>query len=135
MHHNNNKKNVNNKNNCIVNNVKKVKAITKMIRISPYKLNLVASTIRRQNVDKAVANLTFSRKRISIVVKKTVMSAISNAENNYHLNIDNLIVSEAYVGKSLVMKRFRARARGRVGKINKYFSNLTIILEHKENKL
>ncbi len=104
-----------------------------MVRISPQKLNLVASMIRGKKVDKALADLEFSRKRISNEVRKCLQSAISNAENNHDLDIDSLVVKEAYVGKKMVMKRFRARARGRGAKILKYFSELTIIVrEHEE---
>lgn len=107
------------------------KAIAKNLRISPQKLNLVAQTIRAVNVNQALKNLSFSRKRIASDVKKVLMSAIANAENNHGLDGDSLMVSEAYVGKGLVMKRFQARARGRAGKIVKPFSHLTIILAEK----
>ena len=101
------------------------RAKLRMIRISPQKLNLVAQLIRGKKVDKALADLEFSHKRISGEVKKVLESAIANAENNHNLDIDNLIVSEAYVGKNFVMKRFRARARGRGARILKPFSELT----------
>jgi len=104
----------------------------KMIRISPQKLNLVAQMIRGSKVEKALADLEFSSKRISGDVKKCLESAIANAENNHGLDIDSLIVSEAYVGKNLVMKRFRARARGRGAKILKPFSELTIVVREVE---
>ena len=104
----------------------------RMIRTSPQKLNLVAQMIRGSKVDKALADLEFSRKRISGDVKKCLESAIANAENNHGLDIDSLIVSEAYVGKNLVMKRFRARARGRGAKILKPFSELTIVVREVE---
>lgn len=104
------------------------KAKLRMIRISPQKLNLVAQLIRGKKVDKALADLEFSHKRISADVKKVLESAIANAENNHGLDIDSLIVAEAYVGKNLVMKRFRARARGRGAQILKPFSELTIIV-------
>ncbi len=104
----------------------------RMIRISPQKLNLVAQMIRGSKVDKALADLEFSPKRISSDVKKCLESAIANAENNHGLDIDSLIVSEAYVGKNLVMKRFRARARGRGARILKPFSELTIIVREVE---
>ncbi len=104
------------------------RAVGRMIRISPQKLNLVAQMIRGKKVDRALADLTFSRKRIALDVRKVLQSAIANAENNHNLDVDELIVSEAYVGKNLVMKRFRPRARGRVGKIQKPFSQLTIIV-------
>ena len=97
-----------------------------MLRTSPQKLNLVAGLIRGKKVEKALADLTFSKKRIAIDVKKCLQSAIANAENNHGLDVDNLIVAEAWVGKNLVMKRGRPRARGRFGKIMKPFSELTI---------
>ena len=105
------------------------RAVTKQIRTSPQKLNLVAALIRGKKVDKALADLTFSRRRIADDVKKTLQSAIANAENNHDLDVDELIVSEAFVGKGLVMKRWQPRARGRVGKILKPFSQLTIVLK------
>jgi len=108
------------------------KAITKMIRVSPQKLNLVASTIRGKKVEKAINELKFSRKRISLDVMKTLQSAIANAENNHELDVDELFVSEAYVGKNIVLKRWRARARGRVGKIQKPFSQLTIVVKQND---
>ena len=104
------------------------RAKLRMIRISPQKLNLVAQLIRGKKVDKALADLEFSHKRISADVKKVLDSAIANAENNHGLDIDSLIVAEAYVGKNLVMKRFRARARGRGAQILKPFSELTIVV-------
>jgi large subunit ribosomal protein L22 len=103
-------------------------AVAKSLRISPQKLNLVAQLIRGKKVDKALADLTFSRKRIAMDVKKTLQSAIANAENNHSLDVDQLIVAEAYVGKNLVMKRFHTRARGRMGKILKPFSQLTVVV-------
>lgn len=108
------------------------KAITKMIRVSPQKLNLVAATIRGKKVEKAINELKFSRKRISLDVMKTLQSAIANAENNHELDVDELFVSEAYVGKNIVLKRWRARARGRVGKIQKPFSQLTIVVKQND---
>ena len=105
------------------------KAIGKMIRISPYKLNLEAKSIRGKKVDDALSYLEFSKKRISNTVKDTLESAIANAENNHALDIDKLYVDEAFVGKNMVMKRFRARARGRAAKILKPFSQLTIVLK------
>ena len=99
------------------------KAIARNLRVSPQKLNLVAQLIRGKKVDKALADLTFSEKRIAREVKKTLESAIANAENNHSLDVDDLIVAEAFVGKSLVMKRFTPRARGRVGRIMKPFAN------------
>lgn len=108
------------------------RAVLRQVRTSPQKLNLVASTIRGKKVEKALAELTFSQKRIAKEVKKTLESAIANAENNHGLDTDALVVAEAYVGKSLVMKRFRPRARGRVGKILKPFSHLTIVVREAE---
>ena len=108
------------------------RAKLRMIRISPQKLNLVAQLIRGKKVETALADLEFSHKRISGEVKKVLESAIANAENNHGLDIDKLIVSEAYVGKNLVMKRFRARARGRGARILKPFSELTIIVREVE---
>ena len=105
------------------------KAIGKMIRISPYKLNLEAKSIRGKKVGDALSYLEFSKKRISNTVKNTLESAIANAENNHALDIDKLYVDEAFVGKNMVMKRFRARARGRAAKILKPFSQLTIVLK------
>ncbi len=103
-------------------------AMTRNIRVSPQKLNLVAQMIRGQKVDKALADLTFSRKRIAQDVKKTLESAVANAENNHSLDVDALIVSEAYVGKNLVMKRSRPRARGRMARIMKPFAQLTVVV-------
>ena len=105
------------------------RAIGKLIRISPYKLNLEAKSIRGKKVDDALSYLEFSKKRISNTVKDTLESAIANAENNHALDIDKLYVDEAFVGKNMVMKRWRARARGRAAKILKPFSQLTIILK------
>ena len=107
---------------------KEAKAKTCSIRTSPRKLNDVAASIRGMKVDKALAELTFSRKRIAGAIKKTLESAIANAENNHDLNINLLVVTEAFVGKNLVMKRFTPRARGRAGKIEKFFSELTIVV-------
>jgi len=104
------------------------KAVTRMLRVSPQKLNLLAQLIRGKKVDRALADLEFSRKRSALDVKKTLESAIANAENNHDLDVDDLIVAQAYVGKAMVMKRFHARARGRAGRIEKPFSNLTIIV-------
>lgn len=103
-------------------------AKTRMLRTSPQKLNLVAQMIRGAKVEKALNDLSFSRKRIAGDVRKTLQSAIANAENNHGLDIDSLVVAEAFVGKNLVMKRFRARARGRGASILKPFSELTIIV-------
>ncbi len=108
------------------------KAVVRRLRISPQKLNLVAAMIRGKKVEKALADLTFSRKRISVDVKKALESAIANAENNHDLDVDNLVVAQAYVGKALVMKRWQPRARGRVGAIQKPFSNLTIVVREVE---
>ncbi len=108
------------------------KAIARMLRISPQKLNLVAQLIRGKKVATALADLTFSRKRIAQDVKKCLESAIANAENNHDLDVDDLIVAEAHVGKALVMKRFHARGRGRSGQILKPFSHLTIIVRQVE---
>jgi large subunit ribosomal protein L22 len=104
------------------------KAVVRMLRISPQKLNLLAQLIRGKKVSSALADLEFSRKRISTEVRKALESAIANAENNHELDVDDLVVSEAYVGKALSMKRFSPRARGRAGRIEKPFSNLTIIV-------
>ena len=101
-------------------------AVLRMLRTSPQKLNLVAGMIRGKKVDKALADLTFSKRRIAGDVKKCLQSAIANAENNHNLDVDSLIVAEAWVGKNLVMKRGRPRARGRFGKIMKPFSEITI---------
>ena len=108
------------------------KAVLHMVRISPRKLNLVAALIRGKKVSAALADLEFSRKRIAHDVKKTLESAVANAENNHQLDVDNLIVAEAHVGKALVMKRFNPRARGRVGRIFKPFSNLTVVVREVE---
>jgi len=104
------------------------KAVTRTIRVSPQKLNLVAALIRGKKVQTALADLTFSRKRIAGTVKKTLESAVANAENNHDLDVDNLIVAEAFVGKSIVMKRFHVRGRGRAAQILRPFSHLTIVV-------
>jgi len=104
------------------------KAVARMLRVSPQKLNLVAQMIRGKKVATALADLEFSRKRISTEVRKCLESAIPNAENNHDLDVDDLVVSQAYVGKALVLKRFHARARGRGARILKPFSNLTIVV-------
>jgi large subunit ribosomal protein L22 len=101
-------------------------AIARMLRTSPQKLNLVAGMIRGKKVDKALADLTFSKRRIAGDVKKCLQSAIANAENNHGLDVDELVVTEAWVGKNITLKRGRPRARGRFGKIMKPFSELTI---------
>ncbi|MBB3929949.1 large subunit ribosomal protein L22 [Kaistia hirudinis] len=108
------------------------RAMTRMIRVSPRKLNLVAQLIRGKKASTALADLTFSEKRIARDVKKTLESAIANAENNHDLDVDALVVAEAFVGKAMVMKRFSPRARGRVGRIEKPFSHLTIVVREAE---
>ena len=108
------------------------KAVARMLRISPQKLNLVAQLIRGKKVQTALADLEFSRKRIAKDVRKCLESAIANAENNHDLDIDDLVVSQAHVGKGLVIKRFHARGRGRAGKIMKPFSHLTIVVRQAE---
>ena len=107
-------------------------AIARNIRVSPRKLNLVAQQIRGKKVDRALNELTFSPKRIARTVKKVLESAIANAENNHDLDVDSLFVSEASVGKNLTLKRFHARARGRGARIEKPFSQVTIIVEERE---
>jgi large subunit ribosomal protein L22 len=107
-------------------------AVTRNLRVSPQKLNLVAAMIRGKKVEKALADLTFSRRRIAQDVKKTLESAVANAENNHDLDVDSLVVKEAYVGKNLVMKRFHARARGRGARILKPFSQLTVVVREVE---
>ena len=109
-------------------------AKTRMLRTSPQKLNLVAAMIRGKKVEKALADLTFSKKRIAQDVKKCLQSAIANAANNHNLDVDELVVAEAFVGKNLVMKRGRPRARGRFGKIMKPFSELTIKVRQVEEQ-
>ena len=108
------------------------RAVINTLRVSPQKLNLVAAMIRGKDVGVALNDLEFSRRRISDTVKKALESAVANAENNHQLDVDRLYVKEAFVGKSFVMKRFRPRARGRVGKIQKPFSNLTIVVRERE---
>ena len=108
------------------------KAVARMLRVSPQKLNLVAQLIRGKKVSTALADLTFSQKRIAGDVKKCLESAIANAENNHDLDVDELIVAEAHVGKALVIKRFHARGRGRMGRILKPFANLTIVVRQVE---
>ena len=110
-------------------------AYAKNLRTSPQKLNLVAETIRGKDCEKALAELTFSKRRIAGEVKKVLESAIANAENNHQLDVDRLYVSECTVGKSMVMKRWRARARGRVGRIVKPFSNLRLIVREREETI
>ena len=104
------------------------KAVARKLRVSPQKLNLVAQLIRGKKVATALADLEFSRKRIARDVRKCLESAIANAENNHNLDVDDLVVKEAYVGKALVLKRFHARARGRGARILKPFANLTIVV-------
>ena len=109
-------------------------ATTKNLKISMQKLNLVAAMIRGKKVEKAMNDLQFSRKRIAQDVLKTLKSAVANAENNHNLDIDELYVNEAYVGKNLVLKRWKARARGRVGRIKKPFSQITVVVKQLENE-
>jgi large subunit ribosomal protein L22 len=108
------------------------RAVLRTIRVSPQKLNLVATLIRGKKVSSALADLEFSRKRIAGTVKKTLESAIANAENNHNLDVDALVVAEAFVGKSIVMKRFNARGRGRANRIEKPYSHLTIVVREVE---
>ena len=110
------------------------KAVARMLRVSPQKLNLVAQLIRGKKVSTALADLQFSQKRIAKDVRKCLESAIANAENNHDLDVDELVVAEAHVGKALVLKRFHPRGRGRMGKILKPFANLTIIVRQVEQK-
>ena len=110
------------------------KAVARMLRVSPQKLNLLAQLIRGKKVATALADLEFSRKRIAKDVRKCLESAIANAENNHDLDVDELIVAEAHVGKALVIKRFHARGRGRMGRILKPFANLTIVVRQVESK-
>ena len=109
-------------------------AIARNIRISPQKLNVIAGMILGQSAEKALATLTFSRRRIADTVKKALESAIANAENNHQLDVDRLFVKEAFVWKSFKMKRFRPRARGRVGKIEKPFAHLTVVVREREEQ-
>ena len=112
-----------------------VRAINKNVRSSPRKINLLLKNIRGKKVDVAIRDLSFTRRRIASEIKKTVQSAIANAENNNQYDIDNLYIKEAYAGKSIVLKRFRARAKGRASAIKKPYTNLTIILsENIKNK-
>ena len=104
------------------------KAVLRMLRVSPQKLNLVAQLIRGKKVSSALADLDFSQKRVAKDVRKCLQSAIANAENNHDLDVDDLVVAQAFVGKALVLKRFHARARGRGARIEKPFSNLTIVV-------
>ncbi|MCC6912708.1 MAG: 50S ribosomal protein L22 [Rhodospirillaceae bacterium] len=107
------------------------RAFSRSIRVSPRKLNLMAQLIRGKSAEAALAELTFNKRRIAIEVKTVLESAIANAENNHQLDVDQLFVAQAYVGKSIVMKRWSPRARGRVGHITKPFSNLTIVVREK----
>ncbi len=107
-------------------------AVARNLRVSPQKLNLVAESIRGKSAEAALSELTFSKRRIAGDVKKTLQSAIANAENNHQLDVDRLFVAEATVGKAIVMKRFRPRARGRTGRIMKPFSNLTVVVRERE---
>tara|TARA_B100000965_G_scaffold288322_1_gene246185 strand:+ start:339 stop:731 length:393 start_codon:yes stop_codon:yes gene_type:complete len=111
-----------------------VRSVNKNVRSSTRKLNPILKSIVGKKVNLALRNLSFSEKRISRDIKKTISSAIANAENNYQYDIDNLIVKEAYCGKQVIMKRFRARAKGRASPIMKPYSNVTIILSEKENQ-
>ena len=108
------------------------KAVVRNIRISPRKLNLVAESIRGKGAEAALAELSFSKRRIARDVRKALQTAIANAENNHQLDVDRLYVKEAFVGKSFVMKRFRARARGRIGRLKKPWSNLTLVVRERE---
>ena len=108
------------------------RAYSHMIRTSPRKLNLVAASIRGMPVGRALSELAFSNRRVAVEVKKVLESAVANAENNHQLDVDQLVVTEAFVGKSMVMKRWRPRARGRVGKLLKPWSNLTIVVRERE---
>ena len=111
-----------------------VKAINKNVRSSPRKINILLKNIRGKKADIAIRDLSFARQRIAFDIKKTVQSAIANAENNNQYDIDNLYITEAYIGKSIVLKRFRARAKGRASGIKKPYTNLTIILSENTNK-
>ena len=115
-------------------NKNSVMAVNRNVKSSPRKVNLLLRNIRGKKADIAIRDLTFAKQRIAFDIKKTVQSAIANAENNNQYDIDNLYVSEAYVGKSIVLKRFRARAKGRASGIKKPYSNLTIILSEKLNE-
>ena len=107
------------------------KAVIKRLRVSPQKINLVAALIRGMDVSAALTQLSFSRKRISVDVKKALQSAIANAENNHNLNVDSLFVKEAFVGKNLVMKRMHTRGRGKSARVFRPFANLTLIVREK----
>ena len=116
------------------NNKNTVKAVNKNVRSSPRKINILLKNIRGKKADVVIRDLSFARQRIAFDIKKTVQSAIANAENNFQFDIDNLFVKEAYVGKSIVLKRFRARAKGRASAIKKPYTNITIILAEKKIK-
>ena len=115
-------------------NKNEVKAINRNIRSSPRKVNLLLKNIRGKKADTVIRDLSFARQRVAHDIKKTVQSAIANAENNNQYDIDNLYVKEAFVGKSILLKRFRARAKGRASGIKKPYSNVTIILSEKEDQ-
>ena len=110
------------------------KAVARMIRVSPQKLNLVAALIRGKSVQHALNDLEFSRKRIAKTVRKTLESAIANAENNHELDVDDLVVAEAHVGKAMVLRRFHARGRGKASSIERPFSHLTIVVRQIEEQ-
>ena len=110
------------------------RAFSRSIRVSPRKLNLMAQLIRGKSAEAALAELTFNKRRIALEVKTVLESAIANAENNHQLDVDQLYVAQAWVGKSIVMKRWSPRARGRVGHITKPFSNLTIVVREKREQ-
>ena len=112
-----------------------IKAVNKNVRSGSRKANLILNFIKGKKVDVAIRDLEFTRKKVAEDIKKTVKSAIANAENNYQYDIDNLYVKEAYIGKSIVMKRFRPRAKGRASPIKKPFTRVTIILEEKKTEL
>ena len=116
------------------NNKNTVKAVNKNVRSSPRKVNLLLKNIRGKKADVAIRDLSFARQRIAFDIKKTVQAAIANAENNFQYDVDNLYIEEAYVGKSIVLKRFRARAKGRASGIKKPYTNVTIILSEKQLK-
>ncbi len=109
-------------------------AVLRNLRVSPQKLNLLAQMIRGKKITQALSDLTFSRKRIAEDVRKLVMSAVANAENNHNLDVNDLVISEAFVGKNLVMKRYRPRARGRMNQILKPFSMMTVIVQEVEEQ-
>ena len=118
----------------VSNNKNIVKAVNRNVRSSPRKVNILLKNIRGKKADIAIRNLSFARQRIASEIKKTLQSAIANAENNNQYDVDNLYIKEAYVGKGIVLKRFRARAKGRASAIKKPYSNLTIILSENINQ-